>query len=1149
MRFAQLTLERYGRFEDCTLNFRTGAPDLHVVFGANEAGKSTTLSAVSDLLFGFEPRSPFNFRFDYPLLRVGAVLEDDEGRAFACRRRKASSKTLVDAQDRPIEEGPLLAMLRGQNRERFRLGFSLDQTRLRQGGRDMVEARDDLGQALFAAGSGMTGVTAALAALESEADAIWGRRAAARRLYTTAERELEDALRRSRDLQLKPKAWTDANTVLATRTEELSTLRRRQVELTAEHRRVERLRRIGPDMRRRTEMLVDLAADTGVPTLSAQAQGSAEAALTALEAAERATVTAEELLGELDAQAAALTPDDAALAALPVGEALAERRGAVQKAAVDLLRLRGELDEVRRREAALRVEVGAGAPAASRLTIGRLRELAGSHKEARSALVALEASTADAERLAAPLRSALADAPLNEGLRELVAAVDAARALGADIDARCAAQAAACERLASEARSALHRLAPWAGEADALAALPPVDGEEIADAQAAAARASDEAEAAVAETRSAQERMELLALKRRGLAEGGQAVPAERIAAVRSARDAAWLPLRAYLAGDGPLAEAPARAREFEEAVGEADAAADQRFALAEASGQVAALDAQAAELALARAQAEARTEQALARGRVLAGAWSDRLTQAGLPSLAPERLRGWLEARENALRARLAAQTARAALDADLSRRADAARRLHAHLAPAATPTEGALGGLLEAAERLRAEGEGRAQAFTTDRSELRALEAQLARLSRQTAEAQTRRDAALADWERERAALGLSLPIDAADVWLQALDELRGLAETATGLAARVDGIERDAATFAADVGRLADDLGQPGEIDPSRRLDALRARVATARSAADTRAGIEAGRRTRLDAVYAARAARDAALTSLAPRLAELRLVDLAALPGALEASSRVRARREALAEVERRILSAGDGYALDALATGFAAEDPDALSDRLQVLDSDLEALAERVAEAADAVGAARLAAEALSTGPGAQDAAADAAAARAEMDAQAESYVLKRAEAVTLRWAVDRYREQRQNPLLARASALFASLTLGRYRELKIDYDAAAPRLLALCQDGESLVGVDAMSEGTSDQLFLALRLAAVEQALAAGVRLPFLADDLFVNFDDARAAAGLRVLADLARSTQVLIFTHHVHISDLARKTVDADTLSECRLS
>ena len=93
-----------------------------------------------------------------------------------------------------------------------------------------------------------------------------------------------------------------------------------------------------------------------------------------------------------------------------------------------------------------------------------------------------------------------------------------------------------------------------------------------------------------------------------------------------------------------------------------------------------------------------------------------------------------------------------------------------------------------------------------------------------------------------------------------------------------------------------------------------------------------------------------------------------------------------------------------------------------------------------------------------------------------------------------------------------------------------------------------VVEVGAMSEGTTDQLFLALRLAAVEQSVAAGVRLPFLADDLFVNFDDERSEADFRVMADLAKSTQVLFFTHHPHLVAMARTVVGADIHSECSL-
>jgi len=74
--------------------------------------------------------------------------------------------------------------------------------------------------------------------------------------------------------------------------------------------------------------------------------------------------------------------------------------------------------------------------------------------------------------------------------------------------------------------------------------------------------------------------------------------------------------------------------------------------------------------------------------------------------------------------------------------------------------------------------------------------------------------------------------------------------------------------------------------------------------------------------------------------------------------------------------------------------------------------------------------------------------------------------------------------------------------------------------------GRDEVPVEGMSEGTRDQLYLALRIAALEQHFRANGQMPVVADDLLINFDDRRAAVALRVLAELSHSTQVMVFTH-----------------------
>ncbi len=101
---------------------------------------------------------------------------------------------------------------------------------------------------------------------------------------------------------------------------------------------------------------------------------------------------------------------------------------------------------------------------------------------------------------------------------------------------------------------------------------------------------------------------------------------------------------------------------------------------------------------------------------------------------------------------------------------------------------------------------------------------------------------------------------------------------------------------------------------------------------------------------------------------------------------------------------------------------------------------------------------------------------------------------------------------------------------------------AQETLSSLRENGEK-VDLAGMSDGTQDQLYLALRLASLEKFSAEGEPLPLLVDDALVNFDDARARAALKVLGNLAGSTQVIFFTHHQHMVHLATKAIDRQIL------
>ena len=169
---------------------------------------------------------------------------------------------------------------------------------------------------------------------------------------------------------------------------------------------------------------------------------------------------------------------------------------------------------------------------------------------------------------------------------------------------------------------------------------------------------------------------------------------------------------------------------------------------------------------------------------------------------------------------------------------------------------------------------------------------------------------------------------------------------------------------------------------------------------------------------------------------------------------------------------------------------------------------------------------------------AAEAAQEAEGALALISEDAREYARLEACRLVLLRAMEDYRKRNQNPVLAQAGRFFGRLTGGAFSRLDADYLDEAQVLLAVRQDG-SRVQMDGLSEGTCDQLYLALRLGHLAHRLDGGeAPFPLILDDILVNFDDARAAATLAALAEIATRTQVILFTHHRHVLSLARQAV-----------
>jgi uncharacterized protein YhaN len=151
-----------------------------------------------------------------------------------------------------------------------------------------------------------------------------------------------------------------------------------------------------------------------------------------------------------------------------------------------------------------------------------------------------------------------------------------------------------------------------------------------------------------------------------------------------------------------------------------------------------------------------------------------------------------------------------------------------------------------------------------------------------------------------------------------------------------------------------------------------------------------------------------------------------------------------------------------------------------------------------------------------------------------MVALAREWSVLRIGSLLLETALEKHRASRADPLLTRAGALFHALTGAAYAGIGQQYnDGDEARLVARRADGET-VPIEGLSEGARDQFYLALRLAYVEDYAARAEPAPFIVDDIFASFDDARTRHALETLAALGEGAQPIVFTHHRHVVDIA---------------
>ncbi|WP_109476391.1 YhaN family protein [Paraburkholderia sp. C35] len=1149
MRIGKLELIRYGKFSGEAVEFPRAPHDFHFIVGPNEAGKSTIKTAITELLFGMPHSSPLDFIHPQSELRLGAQIEHDE-QALAFHRSKARKASLSAPTGEPLAGEALAPFLGAADRAFFEQMFCLDHTSLIKGGQSILDASSDGGQVLFQSAAGISSLGPVRERLAEEADRVWSKRKSGERAYYVGQKQLEDASAELKTAVVRTSSWRAAQEAVDNALEAKAAVEREHGELELKRSRLERIRRVTHHLAAWRDKTAELHALGEVIDLPHDADATLQAALRKLATADGALDVHRRRAAELQGALDNIDVDQTALAFASEVEALdgmrhrcGDHEAEVARLEQQVALLLGQLGDACAQLEWPQDEPAARERAPSALALQTVESLMRERGKLEQSVV--NARQAIQKKLAAlrDLSRELENLPAGDVPEDVQAALRAAQRY-AENDST---QRRLREAMAEAQRSldaSLAALGKWTRPLAALKSMTLPSPDRIAslrntreDLVSRLIRARDRFEEAREAERAA-------VAEHDAFERANQIVTRDAVLQARDVRDAAWLAIR-----DGAV-QLVTGAPAFEAAISAADGLSDRQVGSVTEATELANLKQRVAdtrEAASHRGQLATQAQQALER---FDADWADLVAEPDLTGMALDDIAAWMTRREQAL---LAAATLDKSTDDSERERADveACRaRLAASLAQAgagALPAD--LEGMCSIAERLLNE---RKQAQATRRLLAGQIETGQADLATLQAEADVHDEAHRvwnAQWVGAMAKAGLSAVADSDAATQAALGVARTVRDQLDQIAsvrnAQIQPMRAAMASFAAEASRLVLPFGvsmasdadanagaKAVSVELSRRLSS--ARAMQAESLRLTKELADASERVRL-----AHAEVDAAAAQLSPLYA-LAAVDKPDLLRPLIArSDRKRELAAAIEQAHNGLVSDGDGLSIEALAAEADATNPQTVQAELLEVGVALTDSVNARADRATALAEARQQLAAIAGGADAAIAEAKRQEALATMAEAAERFIKVETASTLLRWAVDRYRERRQGPMLARASTIFSELTLGAFERLSVDYDRQ-PLALAAVRVGGERVEITGMSEGTRDQLYLALRLAALELHCEHGSALPFVADDLFINFDDRRAKAGLRVLAGLATRMQVIFLSHHDHLVDIVNDVFGA---------
>ncbi len=1160
MRIDRLDLLAYGPFTEQSLDLADGDYGLHLIYGDNEAGKSTSLRALIAWLFGIPARTNDNFLHSNSQLRIGGKLRLSDGTTIEFSRKKGNKDTILKyGTNEPLDDSILTPFLpAGIDENIFTKLWGIDHGRLIAGSHELLEQSGDLGHALFSAAVGTANLREVLTAMQNSADEIYKPRGSIA-VLNQAITNYKDAQKRIKDANLPVSDWKKLQEDLSETNVAIEKVDKNIEAKSKVKSRLERLNRVKGTLAQRRKFLEKI---DELGQLNLLPEDFEEKRKTASENLQMGCETKERLetkLLRLNEEIESLNVRNDLLENEEAIMTLYKELGAVEK----MLKDRPQQDGNRRllrNEAemllkSVRSDVALDKADVLRPLLTKNKWIAGLAQK-HSLLVQnkekTEASIKDIQDERKSLQNEINNNLKSDiDLKELKAVIAAVRKAG-DVEQRLteAQKRAADENEACQ--DELSRLGRFTGTIDSVLKLALPVSETLDQFEKECDDLLEESQDTIRKKKEIEEEKKQAEQDLKELLLQSDVPTIADLEASRDVRNAGWkLIKRKYIEQADIESELFEYALEddlastYEKKVQQADHISDRLRMDADQVVKRSELESTIATLQTRINVLLETLEKVKTRQNDFQSRWFTIWGPLGIEVGTPREMKQWLLRVENLVKK---IQTAKS-FSTNEKTLVDECKRLKQTISNQISrfnrsieAQEMSLEALISLCEQRVDEEEATRERRRHIEHTLNESEIRLKRTQDELKSVDTQLSVWLQDWSQ--AIDGLDLKADVhPEHATEKIDKLISFFDKfdkSEELRNRIYEMDQVEEKFEKMVFEFTDSIGFKRDVQEATTIAAqLNRDLNSTREARASLSKLEVQHKEIKQEIENSDITIKNAIEQLAILRAQAKVETDKDLVTASEKSRNIRDLQINLERLEQELNRNGDGLSIENLEKEYEESVIDAIESELEIISNDLKELQKNRDDLRDHR-------QTLQNEINSKDGSAIAANASEEAEqylssiaANAEKYLRLQIAALILEQQIENYRKSNQAPVLARAGGLFSKLTLGSYAGLRDELDDSGKPILMGVHPDDKEVAVDSMSDGSRDQLYLALRLATLEQHLSKVEPMPFVVDDILIGFDDKRTRVCLEVLAELALSTQVLVFTHHRRVIELA-EPIDA---------